>query len=758
MTSDYFYSMSVSPDDSCVIDWIGGAFERITGLSIHEINDLETWMIHIRPEDLTRFREANLSILAGQPSVVEYRILTGKKGERWLREYARPVVNEEEKRVVRIIGAVQDITERKHTEGALRESEERLELAIEGAGIGYWDQNFKTGKIIRSPYWAEMLGYTPEEIDSSAEVWKDMIHPADAPLANRIAADHEAGRTPFFKVEHRLRAKSGDWKWILNWGKVVERDGEGRPVRATGIHLDITELKEAEEALRESEERYRSVVEQSRDAIFLVDVDTRQLYDVNPALEKLTGYSRSELCEMTLYDLVDHDRQDIDGKIAQILGEKGVSLGERRYRHRSGSKVYVEVGVNLIHCNGKQVMCVVSRDITTRRSEEAERRKLEAKLQEAQKLESLGILAGGIAHDFNNLLVGVIGNASLALEDLSPTHPVRSLIEQIEKSGRRAAELSKQLLAYSGKGTFVIRKLDLSVLVEDMVNLLKASISKKARLKFEFASDLPAIEADTTEIRQVVMNLITNASEALGQEAGEITIATGRIKGWRSFLNGLILGEDIPEGEYVFLEVTDTGGGMKDSVVKKIFDPYFSTKFTGRGLGLAAVLGIVRAHRGALEVRSKPGYGTTFKVFFPASRYYPEKKAAAVDVSDNWRGEGTALVVDDEEVVRLLARKMLEKMGFSVLEAGNGREGIEIFRRHVDQIRFVLLDLTMPEIGGEEVFYAMRLLNPQVCILLTSGYHEQSFTANLVDDPHAEFMKKPFGLKALMEKIRTFKF
>lgn len=758
MTSDYFYAMSVQPDGTCVVDWIGGAFERITGLAPHDIGDHETWMTYIRPEDIPRCREANLSALTNQPSAVEYRVSTVKNGECWLREYARPIWNEDEQRVVRIIGAVQDISERKHTEEALRESEERLEMAIRGAGIGYWDQNFKTNKIIRSRYWAEMLGYMPEEIDSSAEVWKDLIHLDDVSLANRVAADHESGRTPFFKVEHRMRAKNGEWKWILNWGKVVERDEQGKPVRAAGIHLDITELKLAEEALRESEERYRSVVEQSQDAIFLVDVDTRRLIDVNPALERLTGYSRSELCKMTLYDLVAHDREDVDDKIGQIVGNKGSFLGERRYRRQDGTIIFVEVGVNLIHCNGKQVMCVVSRDITARRQAEEERRKLEAKIQEAQKLKSLGILAGGIAHDFNNLLVGVIGNASLALDDLSPGHPVRPLIEQIEKSGRRAGELSKQLLAYSGKGTFVVRQIDLSELVEDMVNLLKASISKKAVLKFNFTDNLPAIEADATEIRQVVMNLITNASEALAETAGEITVSTGLVECNPSYLSGLRLGEGLPAGSYVYLEVADTGCGMEEEIAAKIFDPYFSTKFTGRGLGLAAVLGIVRAHRGALEVRSTPGCGTFFRVLFPASEQPLPEQPQAEAVKEKWRGEGVVLVVDDEEIVRNLAKKMLSKMGFSVLEAGNGREGIELFRRHADRIRFVLLDMTMPEMGGEETFYGLRMIKPDIRILLTSGYHEQPFATNLADDEFVKFLEKPFKLATLMERIRHLSF
>jgi len=382
-----------------------------------------------------------------------------------------------------------------------------------------------------------------------------------------------------------------------------------------------------------------------------------------------------------------------------------------------------------------------------------ERRRLDDKLQQAQKLESLGVLAGGIAHDFNNLLTGILGNADLALLELSPESPAREEIGQIRLASTRAADLTRQMLAYAGRGRFVSEILDLSKVVEEMLHLLESSICKQAALHCDLAPDLPAIEGDPGQIRQVVMNLITNASDALEEQPGLLSLRTGICE-----LDGgdpLLLQEDAREGggPHVFLEVSDTGCGMDAETRARMFDPFFTTKFPGRGLGLAAMLGIVRSHRGAVRVESEPGRGTTCRVLFPvAERATETDDTLAPDRA--WRpGHGTVLVIDDEEQVRRLARRALRRAGFEVLTAADGDEGLAAFRKHGGEIVAVLLDRTMPRLGGVEVLRSLRALAPATPVLLSSGYEWSALHGEGSAPRPDGFLQKPYTARELVEAV-----
>ena len=385
---------------------------------------------------------------------------------------------------------------------------------------------------------------------------------------------------------------------------------------------------------------------------------------------------------------------------------------------------------------------------------EAESRKLMLKLQHAQKMESLGVLAGGIAHDFNNLLVGVLGNAGLALAELPPEAPVRHEIEAIQTAAIRASELTRQLLAYAGRGRFVIGRMSLGRLVDEMGYLLSAVIPKNVLLKYHLAPDLPVVEGDPTQLRQVVMNLITNAADAIGKKSGIITIATSLIHADSGYLADTYLDDSLSPGYYVCLEVSDTGIGMSAETKAKIFDPFYTTKFTGRGLGLAAVLGILRAHKGAVKVYSEVGRGTTFKVLLPAADGLPDLAGPAEPTGAPFTMGGTILVVDDEESIRNVTRRILERAGFKVLTASDGVEGVAVFREHQTEVRAVVLDVTMPRMGGEETFRQLRQLRPEVKVLLSSGYSEQEATSRFAGKGLAGFLEKPFKPQDLIERIR----
>ena len=389
------------------------------------------------------------------------------------------------------------------------------------------------------------------------------------------------------------------------------------------------------------------------------------------------------------------------------------------------------------------------RDVTERVRAEEERRRLEAQIQHVQKLESLGVMAGGIAHDFNNLLVGILGNAGLALSD-APAG-IRDRISQIEIAAQRAAELTNQMLAYSGKGRFILRRTDLSELVKEMADLLRTAATKTAELELQLSLEPVAFDGDPAQIRQVIMNLITNASDAIGSAAGRIEVATGRLTATREYLAGACVGADQPEGAFVFAEVRDNGCGMDAATMTRIFDPFFTTKFTGRGLGLAAVLGIVRGHGGAIKIASAPGVGTTFRVLVPArAAAVPEPEP--VHVPQQGCTGATVLVVDDEPSVRRVAAEVLTRAGFTVTAAADGVEAVDIVRGRQQSFDVVLLDMTMPRLSGVETFRELRELCPSLRVVLTSGYSEEDASEKF-EGRLAGFIQKPFLPKALVRAM-----
>jgi signal transduction histidine kinase/CheY-like chemotaxis protein len=422
---------------------------------------------------------------------------------------------------------------------------------------------------------------------------------------------------------------------------------------------------------------------------------------------------------------------------------------------KDGSWKWVRsVGTHYETASGERRYVEVSRDVDDEVRAEEQRRKLEEKMQQAQRLESLGVMAGGITHDFNNLLTPILGDASLALLDLPLDSPVRIRIEKIQKAAHRAAALTNQMLAYSGQGAALIEPIDLSQLVEEMRQLLEGAVSGKAVLVSDLTDDLPAVEADATQLSQVVMNLITNASEAVEEGAGRIILRTGTVEAEKVDLSSLYGVNELTPGTHVFVEVIDDGCGMDEKTKARIFDPFFTTKFTGRGLGLAAALGIVRSHYGAIEIDSTVGVGTRFKVLIPSAGRPAIRPAPPISLPANWRGSGTVLVVDDDEGVRDMVGETLRRVGVTVLLAAGGRQGVELFRRHADEIRAVVLDRTMPDIGSEEVFDEIRRIRPGARVILISGRSEERATWHFLDKGLDAFLHKPFEPVTLLDRVR----
>ena len=385
-----------------------------------------------------------------------------------------------------------------------------------------------------------------------------------------------------------------------------------------------------------------------------------------------------------------------------------------------------------------------------------ERTRNEARLRETQKLESVGLLAGGIAHDFNNILTGVLGNASLALDSVAPGSYLANRLTDVVNATERAAHLTKQLLAYAGKGRFIIERIDLSRQVREISSLIQTSVPRTVQLHFELSDRLPAIEADSAQIQQIVMNLVINGAEAIPEgQPGTVFINTGLQEVDATYLRSALPGSEIAPGLYVTLEIHDTGAGIDPAMIDRIFDPFFTTKFTGRGLGLAAVRGIVSGHHGAIRVYSSPGRGTTFKLLFPAALGHDRPEAGKLSHDRSLRGAGTVLVIDDEEVVRSTARAALERLGYEVLAASDGRQGVAAFRDCAGRIGAVLLDMTMPIMSGEETFRELRLIRPDVQVILSSGFNEVEAIRNFNGKGLAGFLQKPYTAARLTQAVRA---
>jgi signal transduction histidine kinase len=384
---------------------------------------------------------------------------------------------------------------------------------------------------------------------------------------------------------------------------------------------------------------------------------------------------------------------------------------------------------------------------------ENERRKLERQIQHAEKLKSLGVLAGGIAHDFNNLLTGILGNANLALSKMPDDSPALLHLRRIENATKRAENLTRQMLAYSGKGTFVIVPLDLNGLVQEMSELLSTAISKTAKMDTVFAPGLPTIEADATQVRQVIMNLMMNASDSLEGRTGTVGVRTGLVEVHEDEVDPSALSKSMSPGRHIFVEVSDSGAGMDDETRRRMFDPFFSTKFAGRGLGMSAVLGIVQRHRGGIQVDSAVGVGTTIRVMFPASAKPVPDELTRGAVRSLHGGERTALVVDDEEMVREVIRNVLLANGLRVVTARDGFEALELLEGRPELIDLVLLDLTMPGMDGSAALEKIRSIDSNVPVVLMSGYDEKDATLRFGDGSLAGFLQKPFDASALMGTI-----
>ncbi len=610
-----------------------------------------------------------------------------------------------------------------------------------------------------SDRYCETLGLTREALMADSRAAVDVIHPDDRAMFQHINGEALANRAPF-SWEGRILV-GGETRWLHTQSTPVA--SEAGEVAWTGFVMDVTERKRAEAALRSSEFFLARSQEVTRLGSYEFHIGEDR-WTSTRVLDEIFGIGPDfpRTADGWLELILPEDRPGMQQHLfVHVL--KGRNRFDHEYRivRPGDGAVRWMHGQGELECDASDTplrMIGTIQDITDRKRVEQERLDLERRLLHTQKLESLGVLAGGIAHDFNNLLMAILGNLDLALSELSPMAPARTSIEQSLTAARRAADLTRQMLAYSGKASFDVRAMDLNELVEENVHLFRACVSKLVTFSFLKGRDLPAIVADAGQVQQVIMNLITNASEAIGEQPGVITLATGSRPCTAGELRRSRL-DDVPSpGQFVYLEVSDTGCGMDADTQQRLFDPFFTTKFMGRGLGMSAILGIVRGHRGAIIVDSTPGTGTTVRVLFPAVARPAAPVRAAGAASGPARPAagpgGTILVVDDEDMVRSVCRRMLEQHGWTVVEAPDGPTAITLYRERAAEIVCVVLDLSMPQMDGRSVLRELRAIRPDVKAILSSGYSQsRDGEPDPANAGFAGFIQKPYAGRALRDEV-----
>ncbi|MCU0863901.1 MAG: PAS domain-containing protein [Planctomycetes bacterium] len=686
-----------------------------------------------------------------EPVEYESLALHSEEEATWVQIHLAPEFDTDG-RVESVLSVGTDLTRWKEGEEQLRLSEERLRLATEVAGVGIWEWNVLTGQIRWNAQMFRLYGIDPTPGGLvTYETWSKAVLSEDLPSQEATLGDtvrQQGTSTRSF----RIRVPCGEVRHI-EAAEQARVNAAGLVAWVIGTNVDVTARKTSVEQLRRSERRFQAFFEHTPAVAWIKGPDGRYQFISRAMAEQFGGADRW---------LGRTDEEVLPAEVAAVVSAHDRAIRETSRPLQVEEEVpfpdgtvrpWQVVKFPIVHEDGSVSAGGIAFDLSERRRLEQEKRLSDKRLYESLKLESLGILAGGIAHDFNNLLTSILGFASLAQRELTAGRfdGAPEYLNQVETAAGRAADLCKQMLAYAGKGKFIVRPVSITSLVEEMAQLLQAAISKKAVLRFLLDRDRTTAECDATQIRQVVMNLITNASDAIGDKSGVITVSTGLIDADAKYLADIRAAELRP-AQYVYIEVSDTGCGMEDSTKAKIFEPFFTTKFTGRGLGLAAVQGIVRGHQGAIKVYSAPGRGTTFKVLLPAVDVSTPDESVPkfAEVAGRQR---VILVVDDEENVRVFTRKALEIAGFRVLTANDGKQAIKVYRQNAGDITVVVCDLTMPHLDGAATFRQLRRISPEVRVILSSGFAEEEATAGLGGMGLSGFLRKPYRAAELLRTV-----
>ena len=724
--------------------WFNNAFEtffgekkeRLIGKSVFDINPPELAKIyHAKDEEL--FNSGGVQIYDSQVKnangklrdvIFNKAVFTGSKGA-----------------VTGLIGVITDITERKRAEEALRDSEERYRLLVENQTdmIVKFDADGQLTFVSQS--YCKAFGKSEDELLGKEFI--PLIHEEDKEVVEK--ALNKVHRPPYIAhVEQRAMTKDG-WRWQA-WLNTAVLNEKNEVEATVAVGRDINNQKQAEKTLVESEKKHREMIANISDVIGILDIDGTIKYK-SPNIKKWFGWRPEDLVGTDGGETVHPDDLDrVQTEFFTLLKkENSTTTVEYRYKCKDGSYKMIELtAVNLLKDSIVSGILINYHDITERKRAEEDKKRLQTQLHQAQKIEAIGTLAGGIAHDFNNLLMAIQGRTSIMLTKKDSSHPDIRHLKGIEDNVESAADLTRQLLGFARGGKYEVKPTDLNELVKKQ-NRMFGRTKKQISIRGKYEKDLWSVEVDQGQIDQVLLNLYVNAWQAM-PAGGDLYLETENVALDENYVKPF----SVETGRYVKISVTDTGVGMDRAIQKKIFDPFFSTKEMGRGtgLGLASAYGIIKNHGGFISVYSEKGHGSTFNIYLPASEkeIIEEKKPTG----DTLRGTETVLFVDDEDMIIEVAGELFEQLGYKVLTARSGKEAIEIYEKNKEQIDIVLLDMIMPNMSGSDTYDKMKKIDPDIKVLLSSGYSINGQATEIMDRGCNGFIQKPFKMKELSQKLR----
>jgi len=730
-------------DAECVI--LGYSRDELIGMNNRQYTDKENAK--------KLFQAFNKLYKTGEPVHGLDLEVIRKDGTKAFDELSVSLIRDSEGKPVGFRGIARDVTERKRAEEALRHSEERYRTILESIQEGYFETDLDGNYTFVNDANCRYLGYTREEL-----IGMNYRQHTEEKIVGRLYPHYrELYRTgkPIESLQFEALRKDGT-KVIYETSVTLMRDSKGKPIGVRGVSRDITERKRAEEALRHSEERYRTIIESIEDGYY--EEDLAGNFDFfNESMCRIYGYPKEELLGLNYKQYTDEETAK---KLFQVFNEMyrtGNPCNEYSYEliRKDGAKRYIEASASLKRDpSGKPIgFRGVVRDITERKQAEEEKLSLQEQLRQSQKMEAIGQLAGGVAHDFNNLLTVIKGYSQLSLFDLKENDPLRGNIQEIEKATQRATDLTRQLLAFSRRQILDFKVLDLNALLKDLEKMLRRIIGEDIELVTLSSEDLGRVKIDPSQIEQVIFNLAVNARDAM-PSGGKLTVETANVELDEVYAHAHV---GVIPGRYVSLSVSDTGVGMSQEVKEKVFEPFFTTKAKGKGtgLGLSMVYGIVKQSNGNIWIYSEPGRGTTFKINLPRIEEALDTLRGRDETDFFPGGNETVLLVEDDELVRDLAYRLLKQQGYRVLVAVNGEEALGVVREHDGEtIHLLLADIVMPLMGGKELADKLKIFRPDVKVLYTSGYADDAIVHHGVLDPGTYFLQKPFSLKTLSNKVR----
>ncbi|MEZ6129528.1 MAG: PAS domain-containing protein [Planctomycetaceae bacterium] len=729
--------------ETSVIRWTEQTY-RIHEISPDTVPPLEDAINFYHPEDRPRLiRALRDSMELGIPYDVELRFITSKGNPRYVRTMCRPVVVNG--RTVKLQGTLQDITDQKAAEKALAYERRRLLDVLRGTNAGTWEWNVQTGTMLFDDRWAAMLGYTLEQLASSTiETWRDLCHPDDRQKSAEILDQCFRRELDYYELETRRRHANGDWVWVLDRGRISTWGSDGQPLLMSGLQLDITQRRQTQAALLESEARYRDIFENNTAIKLVIHPSDGRIVEANSAACEFYGYTLDEMMALSITNITIESPNDVRQRMRRVSESELLDF-EVQHRLASGELRDVHVYSGPVKTNQEVLLHSIIFDIT-------ERKRAEEALLRMQQLESLGTLAGGIAHDFNNVLTGVFGNVSLARLALSPDHPAMRFLEKADQSITRAAGLSTQLLTFAKGGAPVKEHVDLVKLITDVVCFdLSGS---NVRPVFEFPDDLKPVYVDKGQLQQVFSNLALNADQAM-PDGGNLYVSATNIDVPSSAV------ADLEPGSYVSVTLRDEGCGIAESDLPRVFEPYFSTKATGHGLGLATSYSIIQRHRGHIRVSSTKDQGTTFTVVLPVSTTGVGSHAVTgVDPAAETQPRRRILVMDDDDAVLDVVSAMLSSIGMDVQTCVNTAEALAAYQDALltgRKFDLVLLDLTIPGgPGGREAVKRILELDSSAKVLCSSGYTDDRVMADFAEFGFLGTIPKPYSIADLRTAVEQF--